>query len=45
MHSDPGEQHDSPSSARDRRKLRATLFDLVSRDPSVTVENGFILPR
>ena len=46
MHSDPGEQHDLAEQRPEIvAKLRATLFDLVSRDPSVTVENGFILPR
>jgi arylsulfatase A-like enzyme len=46
MHSDPQEQHDVAEAHPEVvQKLRTALFDLVSRDPTITIETGFILPR
>ncbi len=46
MHRDAQEQHDLAEQYPEIvEKLRAALFELVARDPSVTIENGFILPR
>lgn len=46
MHSDPQEQHDVAEAHPEVvEKLRTALFDLVSRDPTITIETGFILPR
>lgn len=46
MHSDPDEQHDVAGHRPDvLATLREALFQVVAGDPSVVVENGFILPR
>lgn len=46
MRSDPEEQHDVASRRPEvLSRLRESLFEIVAGDPSVVIENGFILPR